>query len=93
MASLGGRHRQRDTGRLLSYFATFAEVGTTVLYCAAISDGDRLLAAPDGSVDFDASAMSADEAARQDIGRYIDTHEFGEGVARKPNWTDYGPWK
>jgi hypothetical protein len=93
MANLGGRHRQRDTGRLLTYWAAFDVTDSTATYCAVLHDRDRYLASPDGQVHFDQADMTGEEAVRQDIGRYIDTHPFGEGTAPEPSWTDLGAWK
>jgi hypothetical protein len=93
MANLGGRHRQRDTGRLLTYWAAFGVNGATAIYSAVLHDRDRYLEAQDGQVDFDPAEMTGEEAVRQDIGRYIDSHTFGEGKPREPIWTDFGPRK
>lgn len=73
MATLGGRHRQRGTGRLLTYWAAFGVDGSTAVYSAALHDRDRFLDAPDVQVSFDPADMTGEEAVRQDIGRYIDS--------------------
>ena len=93
MATLGGRHRQRGTGRLVTYWAAHSCESRTVFFAAVISEDGRHLAAPDDNISFDPALMSDDEAVRQAIGRYIDEHTFGQGEPASPNWTDYGPWK
>ena len=91
MANLGGKHRQRGTGRLVTYWAAYGSEDSEVFFSAVISDGNRHLAAPDGRLEFDLAAMSDDEAVRQAIGKYVDEHIFGEGKSAEPGWTDYGP--
>ena len=93
MASFGGRHRQRDTGRLVTYWATYAASPSSVMYFGVVLDGRNLLASPEGTVAFDAGEMSADEAARKHLGDFIDAAAFGEGKPPQPSWTDYGPYK
>jgi len=90
MGQLGGRHRQRGTLRLLRYVAFFGGEGQVVQYVGAVHDGDSFLAQAEGSVKFDASVMTADEAVRADICRYIDRTELGEGEPRTQPWPP--PW-
>ena len=53
----------------------------------------NLLAQPEGTTWFDPSEMSADEAVRLHIGRFIDDTVFGVGTPPQRSWTDYGPYK
>ena len=93
MASFGGRHRQRGTGRLVTYWATYAASTSSVMYFGVVLDGRNLLASPEGAVSFDDSGMSPDEAARKHLGDFIDAAAFGEGLPPQRSWTDYGPYK
>ena len=100
MSCISGRHRQRTTGRLLTYVAFYDGVDGTAEFIGDISDEDahgiRDLASTEGFVRYDPAEMSADEAVRQEMGRFIDRTEFGEGKPRPPrapNWTDFGPYK
>ena len=79
MANIGGRHRQRTTGRLLTYWAAYSDSTSSVLYVGVVREGMNVLALPEGTISFDPSEMSPDEAVRQDLGRYMDETEFGEG--------------
>lgn len=59
-------------------------------YAGSLKDGERLLELHDGQVDFDPDAMSADEAARAELCRHIDTTVLGEGaLQQRINW-QYG---
>jgi hypothetical protein len=78
---------------LLSYWSTYAAASSTVSYCGVVLEGRELLAMPEGTVPFDSRLMSADEAVRQHLGRFIDDTAFGGGTAPEPSWTDYRPYK
>jgi len=93
MASVGGKHRQRTTGRLMGYWATYSTSSSSVEYVGVVLEGVNLLAQPEGTTSFDSSEMSADEAVRLHIGRFIDDNVLGAGTPPDPSWTDYGPYK
>ena len=93
MSGICGNHRQWRTGRFLSYWATYSASATSVLYMGMVNESGNLLALPEGTVYFDPKEMSADEAVRLELGRFIDDTEFGEGTPPQPSWTDYGPYK
>jgi hypothetical protein len=58
-----------------------------VIYAGSLKDGERFLGLYDGQVDFDPAALPADEAARADLGRHIDTTVFGEWMLpQQINW-------
>ena len=88
-----GNHRQRETGRFLSYWATYLEADSFVTYFGVIRDGQNLLALPEGTTSFELIEMTADEAARKHLCDFIDATMFGEGTPPTPSWTDYGPYK
>ena len=93
MPGVCGRHRQLHTGRLLSYWSTFDADGDFVTYVGTVRDGPNFVGMFDGELTFEPDLMSADEAVRQDLGRFIDTTDFGPGTPPQPSWTDYGPYK
>jgi hypothetical protein len=64
-----------------------------VEYFALVLEGDNLLAQPQGTAEFDPRVMSADEAVRLHLGRFINDTEFGQGTPPQPSWTDFGPYK
>lgn len=84
-AAIGGRHRQRGTLRLLSYWAALARMDYgSVFYVGSITDDDGLVACPQGTVYFDATKMTADEAARDALCDYIDRENLGPGKPPRP---------
>jgi hypothetical protein len=87
-SSVFGHHRQRGTLRVLSYHALDQETRLGfVIYAGSVKDGGRFLGLHDGHVNFDPTTMSADEAARANLCRHIDSTVFGEGTLPQPiNW-------
>jgi hypothetical protein len=87
-SSVFGHHRRRGTLRDLSYHALDQETRLGfVIYAGSVKDSERFLGVHDGRLNFDAPAMSANEAARADLCRHIDATVFGEGTLPQPiNW-------
>jgi hypothetical protein len=89
--TIDGRHRQRGTLRLVTYWASgvLLDKGTT-FYVATLSDEVGVIEAPQRQLDFDRALMTADEAVRADIGRYIDATDLGPGNPPKFDATNPG---
>ena len=56
----------------------------SVFYCGSISDDDGLVACPQGTAYFDATKMTADEAARDALCDFIDREDLGPGKPPAP---------
>jgi hypothetical protein len=86
-SSLGGNHRQRGTLRFVSYMACYEELRPGfAVYAGSVMDGDRHLGERNADIRFDRDAMTADEAVRADLCRWVDATVFGEGTPPDPAW-------
>ena len=83
---IGGRYRYRASNRWISYWGALIEAGDQVTYTAVLTDEVGLCGMTEGSITFDSTMMSADEAVRADVCRYIDETDLAPGTPPDPEW-------
>lgn len=87
MATVGGKHRQAGTGRLVSYWATYGPVDNDrhLFYAASFTeDVYTHLGCHEASLPFDPNGIPSEALVRHHLCRHIDGTEFGEGKRPPP---------
>ena len=87
MPTLGGKHTQAGTNRVLTYWATFGEVErTTLFYAAVISEGIMSLGQHEATLRYDPAGIPAKAMVRMDLCKYLDRTSFGAGKPPHSRW-------